>query len=270
MKRNQGVCVALIGAGLACGVAAAATVTLSVASPQDGQSVKAGAVVEWTISAEVSGDDNLGLALVRVDLVHEAGTVVLFELPPGTPGAALAGFDRPAGFCNPGPDGEGSGFGGTPLTGDVVGGLFGIGGAQNTFGVAGETMGFDTTIDAGVGQGGAVVVASGSFNVPDAPAAYTLNLQNALANVLGSVAPEGKPSAVSAAEVAYGAQSISFEIVPGTPCDADLDGSGSIDSADLNILLGAFGNSGEGDLTGDGQTTSADLNILLGAFGTDC
>ncbi len=61
-------------------------------------------------------------------------------------------------------------------------------------------------------------------------------------------------------------------ITPVVPvdCPADLDGSGSIDSGDLNVVLGGFGINGSGDTDGDGDTDSADLNAVLGVFGQDC
>jgi hypothetical protein len=57
------------------------------------------------------------------------------------------------------------------------------------------------------------------------------------------------------------------------PCPTDLDGSGTTDSADLNIVLSGFGCVGggcTGDVDGDGDTDSADLNELLAAFGSVC
>ncbi len=54
----------------------------------------------------------------------------------------------------------------------------------------------------------------------------------------------------------------------------DINGDCAVDSADLNILLGEFGQAvamGQGpDLTGDGFVGSDDLNVLLGAFGQVC
>lgn len=52
-------------------------------------------------------------------------------------------------------------------------------------------------------------------------------------------------------------------------CDADFDGSGSVDSADLAVLLAAWSKSDAGDLDGDGDTDAADLALLLAAWG-DC
>jgi hypothetical protein len=49
-------------------------------------------------------------------------------------------------------------------------------------------------------------------------------------------------------------------------CPADIDGSGTIDAADLAALLGAW-NTAAGDLDGNGTTDAADLAALLGAWG---
>lgn len=46
----------------------------------------------------------------------------------------------------------------------------------------------------------------------------------------------------------------------------DLDGNGSVDAADLTILLGAWGTPAA-DLDGNGDTDAADLTILLGNWG---
>ncbi len=69
-----------------------------------------------------------------------------------------------------------------------------------------------------------------------------------------------------------------YGIPPEPPaCPADLDGSGDIGSADLNVVLGNFGCvQGDdpvacvGDVDGDGDTDSGDLNLLLAVFGAAC
>jgi len=51
-------------------------------------------------------------------------------------------------------------------------------------------------------------------------------------------------------------------------CGADLNADGGVGSADLGILLGAWGGSaGPADLDGDGIVGAGDLGILLGAWG---
>ena len=58
----------------------------------------------------------------------------------------------------------------------------------------------------------------------------------------------------------------------GGNCPADLTGSGTVDGADLAILLGVWGACGAtcqgADFTGDGVVDGADLATLLGAWGT--
>ena len=54
-------------------------------------------------------------------------------------------------------------------------------------------------------------------------------------------------------------------------CPADVTGDGSVDLADLNLVLANFGQTtGDGDATGDGTVDLADLNAVLGAFGVGC
>ncbi len=61
-----------------------------------------------------------------------------------------------------------------------------------------------------------------------------------------------------------------FTVEPTFPCDGDLNGDGTVDVADLNAVLVAFGTSDAGDLDGDGVTDIRDLNILLGTYGDIC
>jgi hypothetical protein len=56
--------------------------------------------------------------------------------------------------------------------------------------------------------------------------------------------------------------------MPSPPCVGDLNLDGTVDAADLAILLGAWGTSGgAADLDASGSVTGADLAILLGAWG---
>lgn len=50
-------------------------------------------------------------------------------------------------------------------------------------------------------------------------------------------------------------------------CPADLNGSGTVDGADLGALLAAWGLGGAADLTGDGVVNGADLGSLLADWG---
>lgn len=55
-------------------------------------------------------------------------------------------------------------------------------------------------------------------------------------------------------------------------CAGDLNGDGTVDAADLSVLLGNWGvwnpASPDTDLTNDGMTDAADLSVLLGGWGT--
>lgn len=57
-------------------------------------------------------------------------------------------------------------------------------------------------------------------------------------------------------------------------CRADLNGDGSVDAADLSLIIGQFGASVEActgaDLNGTGRVDAADMSVLIDAFGTDC
>jgi len=53
------------------------------------------------------------------------------------------------------------------------------------------------------------------------------------------------------------------------PCVGDLDGDGSVTSADLGALLAAWGSAGPADFDGSGTVGNGDLGILLASWG-DC
>lgn len=91
--------------------------------------------------------------------------------------------------------------------------------------------------------------------------------------VAGEWSLDGSVGQCDAGELAGGAWSMSGGFWPGATsatCVGDLDGSGSVDAADLAIVLGAWGPAhapiGE-DLDGDGDVDAADLAVLLGAWG---
>ena len=57
--------------------------------------------------------------------------------------------------------------------------------------------------------------------------------------------------------------------IPPTPPSPDLDGNGTVDSADLGLLISAWNATGPNpaDLNGDGIVGPADLGILIVAWG---
>ncbi len=56
----------------------------------------------------------------------------------------------------------------------------------------------------------------------------------------------------------------------GSPCQGDIDGNGSVNLDDLNLVLTNFGGGSNGDADGDGDTDLDDLNIVLTNFGANC
>ncbi len=220
---------------------AGGTVTFSLSSPRAGTAVAPGELVAWTISLTVSAGDNLGLALAVVDLLQDPANPALFDLPAGTRPTGLEDFDRPAGISNPGPGGVGSAYGGTPLGPGGAKDLRQIGGAMNTFGVAGDGIGLDYEVRAGVGQGPPQVLAEGSFAAPAAAGLYVLYLAGGRANTLDEVNTPPEFSPVSGATVSIVSGEISFTVVPGL-CRGDLDCSGSIDFDDINPFTLALSN----------------------------
>jgi len=57
-------------------------------------------------------------------------------------------------------------------------------------------------------------------------------------------------------------------IVQVPACPGDLNGSGTVDSSDLALMLNAWGQPGSTDLNGSGVTDAGDLAIILGAWGS--
>ncbi|MFG0292801.1 MAG: hypothetical protein ACF8MJ_06555 [Phycisphaerales bacterium JB050] len=69
----------------------------------------------------------------------------------------------------------------------------------------------------------------------------------------------------------YGIDNWAVEIVAVCGLDGDVNNDGSVDLADLNLVLANFGQASEaGDTNGDGTVDLADLNAVLAAFGTVC
>lgn len=251
-------------------------VALSVSSPVAGQTIQPGSVVDWTITGQVFGSPNYGLAAIVVDLAQSPANPRLFDIPPApTIPSAMAGFSRPAGICNPGPDGVGSGYAGTPVGPAGAKNLRQIGGAQNPFGIAGTVIGQDITVDAGIGlQVGGQVIAAGSFNAPWVAGTYSFSLESPLVNVLITVAAPPQISQVSPAVIAS-ATGMSFTVW----CVADYDGNGTIEPADVSLFVGNWFNdlnSGttHTDVDGNGLIQPADISrfitLWFAALSTGC
>lgn len=61
---------------------------------------------------------------------------------------------------------------------------------------------------------------------------------------------------------------------PPPPCPGDINGDRTVNTSDLLVMLGSFGQSvapgTSGDLNSDGVVNTLDLTALLGAFGSTC
>jgi len=262
---------AILASALICAAAAAQTVTVTLSSSADGGVVAPGAIVSWSIDFTTSSGDNEGLALLVADLVQDELNPELFDIPhaAGVP-AGMSNFARPAGITNPG-DGAIAGYRGVQRGTAGEMNLLQIGGAQNNFGTAtpgGTGVAENANLVPAVGQGGATLLASGSFTAPDTCGDYIFRLENVLANTLADINAPPAHSPTTAATVTLAGGSIAFTVgVLG-----DIDGSGTVDLADLAVLLSQFGQSGDlsGDLNGDNVVDLTDLALMLANFGTGC
>lgn len=266
--------VTAVAAGLVA-TAAAQTVTVSLTSSMDGQTVSPGAMIDWSISFTVSGVDNEGLALLVTDLVQDAGNPDTLDIPPADAvPAAMANFSRPDGITNPPETDPTTGYTGVQRGPGGAMNLLQIGGAQNTFGVAkppGTGVAENANVVGGVGQGGPVTLASGSFPAPSGEGVYVFSLENTITNVIDVLSAPPAFSQVIAANVVLSDDSFSFTVGAGVPCPGDCDSSGNIDITDLGILLGGFNQSpGTCDTDGSGSTDISDLGALLSNFNTIC
>jgi len=265
---------------------AAGTVTFNLSSPSNGATVSPGALIEWTVTVSVSSGDNLGLALAAVDLVQDAGNPACFDLPGGETPLDMADFDRPDGISNPGPGGVGSAYGGTPMGTTGSKNLMQIGGAQNTFGVAGNGIGLDYTVRGAVGQGTAQTLATGSFLAPTTPGLYAFHLLSPIANTLDDIGTPPDFSPVSGATALIGAGQITFTVQ--AVCIGDVNCDGTVGFGDINPFVLYMSNNAawqlefpgcnaeNGDINCDGtygQGSFGDINpfvALMGQCNMDC
>jgi len=271
-------------ATLSAAALATPTATLTLESTKNGQTVQAGAAIDWTIKVLVSSGDNLGLALVSTDFTQDATNPALFILPPasGVP-AGMTNFARVAGIANPDENGL-AGYRGVqrPFTGTTKN-LIQIGGGQNTFGQAltGAGIGENATVVPGVGQGTAQVVATGSFTAPATVGTYTFRLANGLANVLDLNSPSGFSKVVAATVQGVSTATLTFtvQLVP-QGCKGDMDCNGRVTFVDIDLFVAAL--SGESawthlpcpwlnaDCNHDTHVTFADIDPFVALLGTTC
>lgn len=77
---------------------------------------------------------------------------------------------------------------------------------------------------------------------------------------------------IGAPDPLFGAGLVTIRwMIPEPPCVADINSDGVVDTADLGLLIGAFGGVDPiADLNSDGTVDTADLGLLIGEFGSDC
>jgi hypothetical protein len=274
---KRGIAVALMG--LFAGAALAGTVTVTLDSAVT--DVAPGGDVPWSLYVEVSSGDNLGLALISVDLIQDGGNPATFDIAPadaGTIPAAMNGFDRPGGITNPGEGGAASGYIGVQRGTAGALNLIQVGGAQNSFGQPGSEFGTDADVDGGIGQSGAQLVVSGTIIAPATEGTYTVNATNVVANVLETIGGTGEHSTVSAADIVTTDASITFTV--GQLYDpGDMNCDGVVSPADIDPFVIALvqGQAAyeaqfpncvylNADLNNDGLVSSADIDPFVTAL----
>ncbi len=223
--------------------AAQPTATITLASPQAGQSVSPGATVQWAISVSLSAGNNAGLALFSADLVQATTNPAFIDLPAAAAssddGVPMQYFSRPLGISNPGNAAPNFGYLGSQRSpaGQTYKNLIQIGGGQNTFGAAGPAgIGQYFDVFAGVGQSGAQTIATGSFAAPATAGTYVLRLENMRVNALIERRPPPQFSPVEEATIAGTSTTfISFGVVTGTRGDSNCDGTVNFNDIDYFV-----------------------------------
>jgi hypothetical protein len=229
--------------------------------------------VDWTLSATVSGGDNMGLACFLVDLVQDpANPDPVILTPASTIPPEMTDFDRPNGIANP------AGYAGIQVdVGPGAKNVIQIGGAQNNFGALPNPpvpgLAEDFIVNPHIGQSpGGQVLASGSFSPPAALGVYQFSISPGEANTFDSINEPPKWSSVSAATVQMGDTGGSFSFVLCLASDAD--GSMDLTLNDIttlvNLLLGSTSADAYAtcavDLNDDGAINGADIPSFVDAF----
>ncbi len=267
------IAVATLGLALWLTPASGQTVTVLLSSPENGSVVEPGATIHWSIEFNVSSGDNLGLALLSVDLAQSDSNPARFDIPPasGVP-AAMSNFSRPAGICNPGETDPTTGYTGVQRGTAGRRNLVQIGGAQNTFGQAlppGTGVAENASVVLGVGQSGNVLLASGSFPAPAATGTYNFLVRNIIANVITAV----NPTFSSVTEATLSPASVttfSFSVGQCNPadvnCDTAVDGRDIQAFVDILLQLQTPCSACAGNVDGLGGVTSEDVPAFVNAL----
>ncbi len=230
----------------------------------------AGATLNVYIQGRLVAGDTDGLALFGVNLTA-AGTVgadlcntteFLVVAP-----SALSEFDRNEGLTNP-PDMAASGFSGTC---DGTGGLWQIGGGQNTIGNTGPTTYPVGLVETGVANAAWTTLAEGTITVTlaDDTETVVLTLDTGFANTLDL---SGGPSVypVTAATISL-VGDLTIQGQGGTPCNvADVNCDGSVNGGDISVIrlaanwLKSCTAAAEprADVNDDGSVNGGDISVV--------
>jgi len=204
MSKFHTVSIALLAVGSLLGIAlvgaaeGATTLTVGI-SATSGTTVGPGGFVSYQMIGELSGDENLGLALWSIDL-HSSYDIA-GGLPQLTRGPDMASFDTPAGVVNA------AGYGGTPSGNDW---LIQIGGGQNTPGHPGPNPPTGPVV-LGIGLS-PVVLATGQAHLPNKPGTYRLEISDLFGNVISGPGV-GDPPWFPAAAVVPAISPSGFDVV---------------------------------------------------------
>ena len=241
----------LLWAGGALALASAAqaqtTIDLDVRSSAGQQTVflSPGESIDYEVAGELAGDPSEGLAMFAFDLAYSGGS--LDQVVPPASGPLLE-FVAPLGFNNP------EGFGGTQRGGD----LLQVGGAMNTIAntFAPAPSGVVAT---GVGNGGDVVLATGTLTAPAQPGTFEVTISNVFANALDELDPAGfwRVQPVEAAGL-DGLTVVVLDCAPQNYC------TGKVNSAGCIATISA---SGTASLAGQGALTLTANDVINAQFG---
>ncbi len=171
-------CVALMfGLGLAAS-ASADTLELRVVGEGGTTQVGCGPAVEVNIQGRIQNATDFGLALWSADVADwPFGNQNISTLMLDSPGGDIDQFKRNLGLTNP------SGYGGTPIDGDLIQ----IGGGQNTIGNAGPTLFPIGTVVTNVTNGSEwITLATGTIDTNFQLADLQINIESAFASTLAT------------------------------------------------------------------------------------
>ncbi len=233
------------------GVACTVSTSVSVGSGHPLSELRIGDTVELTVRAQVTGGANStagqqnGVMQFVHDVAISAGGVlrVTGVTPLGAFATTRAGIQAL--------QGAGGDLGVRSVNGYSTSFANGLAAASDLYRVTLECVGV-----------GSANVSVGAATLAKFAASTPRGLK------VGHTNNQGNPSAASYPGA------IALTVVPGG-CDADLDGSGQVNLADLSALLTNYGISSgatfeEGDVDGDGDVDLADLSALLEEFGLIC